>query len=231
MTAALLYAGPGAVLSHRTAAWWWRLMPDAPNRIEVSTPTRSRSCKDVIVHHPNEIEETRLRRFPITPVARTLVDFAKTATDREVRRALSEMEYVGLLDLAAIQQAMGRGRSGSRRLAKALAEYEPLDAIAKSELERLFTDICTSEGIPLPELQVKIGRMTVDAYWPNERVAVELDGFRGHRTRARVERDRTRDMHQRLLGNFPVRYTHHQLTAQREQVAEDVRRARRWRAR
>ena len=31
LTAALIYAGPGAVLSHASAAWWWQLYPQLPD--------------------------------------------------------------------------------------------------------------------------------------------------------------------------------------------------------
>ena len=30
LAAALLYAGPGAALSHGTAAWWWEMWPKPP---------------------------------------------------------------------------------------------------------------------------------------------------------------------------------------------------------
>lgn len=36
LSAALLYAGPGAMLSHATAACWWGLLDQPPVRIEVS---------------------------------------------------------------------------------------------------------------------------------------------------------------------------------------------------
>lgn len=44
LTAALLYAGPDAALSHATAAWWWKLIPRLPGMIHVSTLSRVRSC-------------------------------------------------------------------------------------------------------------------------------------------------------------------------------------------
>src|SRR5947209_16464386 len=43
LAAALLYAGPGTMLSHQTAAWWWRLTDRLPSAIHVSTPRRCRS--------------------------------------------------------------------------------------------------------------------------------------------------------------------------------------------
>jgi predicted transcriptional regulator of viral defense system len=39
----LLYAGPGAMLSHGTAAWWFGLIDRPPSTIHVSTPRRCRS--------------------------------------------------------------------------------------------------------------------------------------------------------------------------------------------
>src|SRR5579884_4166833 len=42
LAAAVLYAGPGAMLSHETAAWWWRLIDKPPATIEVTTPRRCR---------------------------------------------------------------------------------------------------------------------------------------------------------------------------------------------
>src|SRR2546421_122210 len=38
MIAALLYAGPGAALSHTTAAWLWSLIDAEPTRIHVTVP-------------------------------------------------------------------------------------------------------------------------------------------------------------------------------------------------
>src|SRR6202045_2481733 len=40
--AAVLYAGPGAMLSHATAAWWVGLVKSRPYMIHVSTPRRCR---------------------------------------------------------------------------------------------------------------------------------------------------------------------------------------------
>jgi predicted transcriptional regulator of viral defense system len=38
LAVALLYAGPGAMLIHQTAAWWWGLTDRQPKTIHVSTP-------------------------------------------------------------------------------------------------------------------------------------------------------------------------------------------------
>src|SRR5271166_6197777 len=50
LAAALLYAGPGAMLSHATAAWWLGLLDRAPHLIHVSTPRQCSSQPGVKVH-------------------------------------------------------------------------------------------------------------------------------------------------------------------------------------
>ena len=115
LVAALIHAGPGAALSHATAAWWWGLIPKQPARIEVSTLARARSVGPVAVHHPRQLEIVRHRRFPVTTVARTLLDFAAEAGASQVRRALSEADYLGLLDLPALRATVGGGQIRKRQ--------------------------------------------------------------------------------------------------------------------
>src|SRR5215217_5719845 len=38
LLAAILYAGPGAALSHGSAAYWWGLLPYLPDAIDVTSP-------------------------------------------------------------------------------------------------------------------------------------------------------------------------------------------------
>lgn len=47
-------------------------------------------------------------------------------------------------------------------------------------------------GLPEPELNARIGRWTVDFLWRREKVIVEIDGYRFHSSRAKLERITTR---------------------------------------
>src|SRR5579864_5854289 len=69
LAAAVLYAGPGAMLSHGTAAWWFGLIDRAPRSIHVSTPRRRRSRPGVTVHRARACARTLHRRLPVTTVA------------------------------------------------------------------------------------------------------------------------------------------------------------------
>src|SRR5579884_1340483 len=76
LAAALLYAGPGAMLSHATAAWWLGLLDDPPRTIQVSTPRRCRSQPGVKVHPRRRLDRNWHKRFPVTTLPQTFLDLA-----------------------------------------------------------------------------------------------------------------------------------------------------------
>jgi hypothetical protein len=225
LVAALLYAGPGAVLSHATAAWWWGLIDAQPPRIEVSTPTRVRSCPEVHVHHPHSIAPVRHRRLPVASVARTIADMAARSTLSALRQMLAEADSRKILDVEAIEAELGPARRGSARLRQALSRHQPRLALTRSALERLLFELCESAGLPLPEVNAEVGWMTVDALWRDQRVIVEVDGKDAHSTPAQIDRDRRRELRLRALGFTVLRYTHAQLDEQRALVIADLSRA------
>src|SRR6202011_519950 len=98
LVAALFCAGPGAALSHSTAAWWWRLIEHEPVRIEISAPRDTRSLPAVLIHHPRHLKRTEHRGLPTTTVAQTLLDFAVSAPPDRLSRALSEPDFRRLLE-------------------------------------------------------------------------------------------------------------------------------------
>jgi very-short-patch-repair endonuclease len=55
----------------------------------------------------------------------------------------------------------------------------------------------------------------VDAYWPDRKLVVQLDGFKHHRTRRDRERDAGTDADLELAGNRVVRLTWGDVTTRR----------------
>jgi hypothetical protein len=103
----------------------------------------------------------------------------------------------------------GRGRPGSGRLNQALDSYDPRLAYANGRLEFGFYVFCERRertGIPLPELNVSIGGIRVDAYFRAYALVVELDGDDNHRTPAQRRRDRRNELKLRTHGIEVVRY-------------------------
>jgi predicted transcriptional regulator of viral defense system len=226
LSAALLYAGPGAMLSHATAAHWLGLIDDKPHKIHISTPHRRRSQPGITVHERRTTERVWHNQLPTTTLPQTLLDLSATAPLRTVRKALAKADYRGILNLPSLNAALGRGRPGSTQLRKALKDHHPGIARARSDLEVMFIELCEHARIPLPELNKRVAGWDVDALWREERIAVELDGYDNHRSPAQVKRDRRKEMDLRTAGYTPVRYSEEQLTGYRAAVIDEIRRMR-----
>ena len=223
LVAALLYAGPGALLSHQAAGWWWGLLDREPGVIDISAPGRRRSLDGVRVHHPRVLDGTRWRRLPITTVSRTLRDLAAESSIEELRRALAQADYRRLLNIDEVSAACGQGCHGTARLQAALERHEPRIAMTRSELECRFLKECEAAGIALPEVNVVVEGWTVDAVWRAERVVVELDGRDNHSSPGQIERDRRKELQLRAAGYVVVRYTWAQVALEPRVVMADLR--------
>ena len=57
-----------------------------------------------------------------------------------------------------------------------LDDYRGPPPITRSELERLFLDLCDEAGLPRPQINVSWQGFEVDTAWPDHRLVVELDG-------------------------------------------------------
>jgi hypothetical protein len=225
LAAALLYAGPGAALSHATATWWLKLSERRPITIDVTTPRRVASLDGIRVHDRRARARSWVRDLPATTVAETLLDVGAEAGIDELRYLVAQAEYRRLLNLDEIAGALGSGRRGSRKLRKALSRHLPALARARSVLEIDFILFCERHRLPLPEVNVVVEGVRVDALWRSARVVVELDGRDGHAAPAQLERDRRRDLLLRGAGYTVLRYTWSQIQFDAAAVASDLRQA------
>ena len=206
--AAVLCAGPAAVLSHRSAAALWGLTKPSTHPPEVTAGAeRQRPGLRTHVASLTADDRTTHDAIPVTSLARTLLDLAAVAPGL-LERALEEAERLGLFDLRAVDELMSRsaGRRGVARLRAALAGFREPVAL-ESELERRFLRLVRRADLPGPAFRAFVAGYEVDAVWWEERLVVELDGYKFHRTRAAWERDRIRDDDLGLAGFKVVRLT------------------------
>jgi hypothetical protein len=221
--AAVLYAGPGAMLSHATALWWHGLIDKQPWPLQVSTPRRCRSRRGIKVYGRRAHERILHRGLPTTTVEQALLDFAAVAPLERVRYVLANADYHKLLNIPALQVIAGNGRKGSTKLRHALERHEPKLARTRSPLERLFLPLCERYGVPLPDdVNVRIAGVLVDAVWWKQRLVVELDGRDNHSSWAQIQRDRSNELTLRAAGFDTLRYGALQLEEQPALVAADV---------
>lgn len=222
LTAAVLYAGPDAMLSDATAAWWLSLTDRRPPDVHVSTPRRCRDTSGVVVHDRRAWPRTWHRGLPVAPLHEVLLAYAASATAEDLRYALAQAEYRGYLKLDLWRPGLGQGRAGAAALRKALAAHQPRLAMTRSLLERRLLALCERSGLPAPRVNAVVEGHRVDALWAAERVIVEVDGRDGHRTWAQRQRDLERDLRLRRAGYLVLRYTWAQITERPAEVAADV---------
>jgi very-short-patch-repair endonuclease len=224
LAAALLYAGPGAALSHGTAIWWLGLLSYPPREtIHVSTPRRVKSRSAIAVHGERDLARIWRHGLTVTTPSRALLDFA-AANPREdlLRLALANADYHGVLDLAALDELTGRGIAGSAALNQALEIHRPQLAYTRSDGERALLKLCERHHLPIPQFNVYLQGWLVDAVWPDARLVIEVDGVGGHRSPAQIRQDHRRDLELRRVGYRVLRYTLEQLTETPELVGEEL---------
>ena len=80
--------------------------------------------------------------------------------------------------------------------------------ITLSRLESRFLTRLRAAGLALPRTNRHAGGRRVDCRWPEERLTVELDGYRYHSSRYAWERDRRREREAYARGDNFRRYTY-----------------------
>lgn len=203
--AAVLSAGPDAVLSHLSSAAAWQLRGlEAPDRIDVMTINRVPRLPGVNGHSTRWLPEgdrTQLHRIPITSVARTLIDasgglhpwvLGRIVDDALRRRLVTLPRLVRCFDKVPVS-----GRRPSRAMKDVLAERLPGFHPGGSGQELDVMKVLERAGIrPLPRQQYRVtveGRThLLDYAWPESKHAIEFDGGAGHEAQSARHDDRDR---------------------------------------
>ena len=98
----------------------------------------------------------------------------------------------------------------------------PRRKYANGPLEDAFYELCVRRNLPLPLLNTHVHEIKVDAYWPQQRLVVELDSELGHSTPAQRRRDRRNDLTLRGHGLTVHRYDWNLVRDRPTEVCQDV---------
>lgn len=208
--AAVLASGPGAVLSHLSAAGLWELAVDT-GVPHTTASTGRRTRRGLRIHHsPLQADEVTIRDgIPVTTPARTLLDLASTPDRQQLERALRQAEYHRRADRDELERLLRRhpGKRGVARLRAILSAVQPGE-ITRSNFEIAFLGFVRRHRLPRPLTNYQAPWGEVDAAWPEQRLALELDSRRAHDSDGAFVRDRRRDRAALLAGWRVVRATH-----------------------
>jgi very-short-patch-repair endonuclease len=221
--AAVLACGPGAVLSHRSAAALRKLLPrpEDSDPVDVMVPGRDRGrrpgihARRVALLDPEDVEEAH--GIPVTSAARTLLDLGSVAGTRELEQALARAERWELTtraDLGSLVDRRPRHRGGPR--IRTLLGNPAGPALTRSEAEERFLALIAKAGLRMPETNVVVARYEVDFLWRKNRLVVEVDGYAFHSSKKRFEGDRRRDADLAARGLRVIRVTWRQIVEEPE---------------
>jgi very-short-patch-repair endonuclease len=217
--AAVLACGPGAVLSHESAAELWGIRGRPGDgastvHVTVSSGAGKRRRNGIALHRSATLTDaacTKRDGIPVTGPTRTLADLKARLSPAQFAAALREAEFLRLPvgDLIGSRDPSLDPIAQGRR--------------ARSELEQRMLAICRRHRLPQPAVNASVDRYEVDFLWPEARLIVEVDGWEAHGTRSAFEQDRGRDARLTLLGYRVVRFTWRQLDRDPRGVAGTVR--------
>ena len=224
--AAVLALGPGAVLSHVSAAALWDIRPTSAARVHVTVPrSAGHPSRDrIVVHRSGTLRQpdvTSRDGIPVTSVARTQLDLAGMLAPGPLERAIDRSLALRLFDLAALDAVVEANprRAGVATLSRVVASLHDEPHVTRSGLEALMRDLCDAHRIPPPDVNAIVDGTEVDFLWRAQRLIVETDGHEHHGTRAAFERDRIRDARLTVLGYRVVRFTWRRLAHEPGDVA------------
>jgi len=186
LSAALLWAGEGAVASHRSAAALWALdgCPEGP--VELTSPKGLRPLDGITVHRNGlAVGDTmRVSELAVTSPTRTLLDLAGCLDEERLEVALDSALRKGLTSLSYLDRKFkswrAQGRPGCSLMASLLAVRSDVEGHLDSALETRFLRLVRRERLPMPEAGVEVGRYRMDFAYPNLGLGIELEGYAFH---------------------------------------------------
>jgi very-short-patch-repair endonuclease len=230
--AAVKACGPGAVLSHYSAAALWGFVDWDDRFPEVTVlGTSTRSHRGVRVHRTSLLERTdifRHRGIAMTSPAWTLMDLASALDYRGLRRATRQAQSLRRVSIPQLVDILGRlgARRGSHNLARIVATGP---APTRSELEDAVLDLMLRGGLVHPQvneaLRLSGRRVVPDFRWPEQRVVVEADGATWHDNKLAREDDAERQALLEAHGDRVLRVTWDQAIARPGQTLARIRAA------
>lgn len=228
--AAVVRAGPGAALSHQTAAELAGLADARSDVIHLTVPLGRhpepiqgavvhRSARIAAAMHPAQVP-------PRTRIEETAIDLTQTAASTDAAYGwLSRAVGRRLTTTALLRDALA-ARPKARRRAELLIALADIGDGAHSLLERRYVrDVERAHGLPPAGRQVRVtlaGRTSyLDDYYEAIGLAIELDGQVAHAIEQRWA-DMRRDNLHAAAGILTLRYTWTDVTERPCLVASQV---------
>jgi very-short-patch-repair endonuclease len=214
--------GVDAAASGMAAAWWHGLTHFPPEVVEVTVPRAS--------HHPHRADVRMRRRdltradvveregLRVTEISLTVIEAAARIRSGAALMDSALQRHVELRELwrAHLRNKGRHGSPAARRLLQAASDG------ARSEAERLLVKLLREADIAGWRTNYPVGSFKVDVAFPEQRVAIEVDGWAFHSDSEAFVKDRNRQNIIALLGWKILRFTWWDLTQYPHRVIGEI---------
>jgi very-short-patch-repair endonuclease len=214
--AAVRAYGRDALLSHRSAAELWGLLPPEPGDVDVTVVGRNPGKRSGIRRHRITALDPRDARtrtgLRVTAPARTALDLSPCLLAEHLEGLVAAARVERLATDRQIVDTLGRcpTHPGVAAL-KAVLRTAGGPSLTRSRAERRLLELVRQAGLSVPVTNARTGAYEVDFLWQEARLAVEVDGYAFHGDRAAFERDRRRDAALLSAGWRVMRFTWRQI--------------------
>ncbi|HEX5910573.1 MAG TPA: DUF559 domain-containing protein [Thermoleophilaceae bacterium] len=220
LAAVLACRAPGAVASHSTAAWLWGLLERWPGLVHLTA---------LGGRNPGQLDGTRIHRperpperirwhngIPLTTPADTLLDVAGLLGLDELEASVARALRGGTIRRADLRRAIAHAgpRPGIANLRAAARDPD----LTRSGNERLLVALLRRAELTGFETNVEVEGKEVDVYWPEARLAIEVDSYATHGDEATYEDDHVLDADFEAAGIKLLRFTGRRIRARPEAV-------------
>jgi very-short-patch-repair endonuclease len=222
--AASLWAGGSpAAVSGLAAAYWHGMLDGAPALVEITLPraTHRTAPPGVVVRrsdlHAADLVEHRGLLVTAAPLAALEAAIALPDGSAFLDRALQK--HVAFSDVhdCHCRNLGRRGWKQASRLVTAAADR------ADSAAERVLKGLLRDDGISGWVLGHRFGPHLIDVAFPEQRVAIEVDGWAWHVDVDRFRADRRKGNALTRAGWTVLRFTWHDLVTRPAEVVAEIR--------
>jgi Transcriptional regulator, AbiEi antitoxin len=175
--AALLAGGDRCALAGPCALVLWGIWRYWPKRLEIVIVGDRRPTGLTVQHSTTLLERdiTTVRGLRVTSAARTMLDTAERLNPTQLTRAVNDLRLRDLLTIDQLADVIARNPTHP-----AVTPLQPHLEFAqeqptRSPLEDMFLPLLRKHGLPTPLINFDVAGETVDAYFRDHALIVELD--------------------------------------------------------
>jgi hypothetical protein len=228
--AAVLFAGPDSVITGPAAMPVYKIQIPQTSQVDVLVPAgrKRTSCGYVAVHRTRRMPQSVTCDGPLrfAPAARAVADAVRSlASLSDARAAVASAVQKNRCSIAELTAELQEGPvRGSARLRAILAEVR--DGI-RSVPEGDFRKLILQSGLPVPQFNATLYLhdkflATVDAWWAESGVAVEIDSREWHLGPDDWEATMRRDRRLTAAGIRVLHVSPRQLRTEADRIVGDI---------